>query len=305
MVRDYCCVSIPMELFCYKKVQKIIMETPEPILDVLEPNVKINKSSRGEIESVEYFLANSINKKVFYNGASICKIEYYKKNQMFLKEEFSNEKLIRKSLYNDSYLESVTNYKYNSKGKIIELQKSINNNEYQASYGYDDLHRVNSRKIYVNNSLWIDQHYRFDILDRISEYVDSNQRVKVTKIDTHNRLVSYIIMDKFSNEIIINNRFSEGCYLSTDVILNGHSTTVCDTSYVDNVILKRPYTSENDLDLIISNLIKSFSNQNNKSLINAEECSKKNDEIVNTNVLSRAYPISMRKRALYYFSNGL
>lgn len=305
MVRDYCCVSIPLELFCYKKVQKIVTEVQEPITNVLEPNVKINKSSRGEIESVEYFLGDSINKKVFYNGASISKIEYYKKSLLFLKEEYSEEKLVKKTIYKDSFLESVTNYTYNAKNKIVELQKNINNDEYKAIYGYDDLSRVNSRKIYVNKILWIDQHYRFDILDRISEYVDSNQRVKVTKMDTCNRLVSYVVTDKFNNEMTINNKFTDGCYLSTDVILNGHLTTVCDSSYVDNVILKRPYTSENDLDLIISNIIKSCSPQKTSQTTINEARIRKSDEIINSNLLSKVYPMSIRKRALYNFSNGL
>lgn len=299
MVRDYCCVSIPLELSCYKKVQKIISEEPAPIKCTLEANVKVNQSLRGGIESVEYFMDNSTTKKVFYCGSSIKKICYYKKQELYLQEEYFEEKLVKKFSYNADILISTTRYKYDDKGRICELKKNVNKDEYVALYGYDDLGRVNSRKINVNNKLLIDQYYRFDILDRISEYIDGNQRIKVKKIDRNNRLISYVITDKIGNEINVTNRFTDSSYLSTDVSLNGHVTTICDTSYVDNVMLKKPYTDENDLDLIISNLMSIKTTESNSEDLDSKVNIQNSNDINNAGIKLRSLPISMRKRVLY------
>lgn len=296
MVRDYCCVSIPLELSCYKKVQKMMMDDAKPITCTLESNVKINQSLKGGIESVEYFMDNCISKKVFYCGSSIKKICYYKNKNLFLQEEYYEEQLVKKHSYNGDILVSTTSYKYNQKGKICEVKRLQKQDVYLVQYGYDDLGRINARKIFINDNLLIDQYYKFDILDRISEYIDGNQRIKVKKIDRNNRLISYTITDKIGNEIDVTNKFTDSGYLSTNVSLNGHLTTVCDTNYVDNVMLKKPYTDENDLDLIISNLMCNVNSEND--ITHTEQC----DCISATEsfgIQTRSLPISMRKRVLY------
>ena len=79
MTRDYFCVSIPMELSGYRKMHDFLSEpTINTIKSKLEPNVKINKTQKGEIESVEYFCMGNLNKKVYYKGSTISKIDYFK-----------------------------------------------------------------------------------------------------------------------------------------------------------------------------------------------------------------------------------
>ena len=97
------------------------------------------------------------------------------------------------------------------------------------------------------------------------------------------------------NKIVVENLYSSSTYKETNISLNGHSTTIKDTSYVDNIMLKRPYATENDLDLIIANLF----NEEKVSPTKREAHSEINAmDVIDSNIQYRTLPISMRKRLL-------
>ena len=97
------------------------------------------------------------------------------------------------------------------------------------------------------------------------------------------------------NKIVVENLYSSSTYAETKISLNGHSTMIKDTSYVDNIMLKRPYANENDLDLIIANLF----NEENVTPTKREAYSEVNAmDVIDSNIQNRTLPISMRKRLL-------
>lgn len=109
-------------------------------------------------------------------------------------------------------------------------------------------------------------------------------------------MISYVITDRMGNDITIENLFTERGYAYTNITLNGHSSTVKDTSYVDNVMLKKPYTSEDDLDLIIANL---FRGEKAMQAERENDAEKRSSSLIDKSIEFRALPISMRKRLLY------
>ena len=162
--------------------------------------------------------------------------------------------------------------------------------------------RVNSRIIKVNKNTVAEQRYRYDILDRIVEYKDENQTINVLKLNPKNELLSYTITDRNGNTISIINKYMCSDYIGTEIDLNGHKTTVNDKSYVDNVMLKKPYTSEDDLDLVISKMLnnsKSESESKPKLIPITRRGPNKDisDTIINNNLINsnKPLPISMRK----------
>ena len=80
-----------------------------------------------------------------------------------------------------------------------------------------------------------------------------------------------------------------------EIIVNGHSTTVKDTSYVDNIMLKKPYATEDDLDLIIANLFGGTGTRNSEESSVIKSSFKKAQQDIEPRIL----PISIRKRLLY------
>ena len=151
------------------------------------------------------------------------------------------------------------------------------------------------RKLYKNSEHINEQHYKYDILDRIIEYQDDNQHIVVNKISLNNELLSYVIIDRMGNKIVVENLYSSSTYAETKISLNGHSTTIKDTSYVDNIMLKRPYANENDLDLIIANLF----HEEKVTPTKREAYSEVNAmDVIDSNIQNRTLPISMRKRLL-------
>ena len=77
-------------------------------------------------------------------------------------------------------------------------------------------------------------------------------------------------------------------------MVNGHTTSVNDTSYVDNVMLKKPFATEDDLDIIKSNLFVGMDGTTQRAASESNAM-----DIIDDNIESRALPISLRKRALY------
>lgn len=301
MERDYCCVSIPLELSAFRKVQKNVHSVYDEIECDLSPSFKVCKSEKGAIEAIEYACADNVTKKIFYNGSTVIKTEYYKFGELYLIEEFKDEKIAKKLKYNASKLASETSYRYDNRGKLTKIIKQIGNEEFYINFGYDDIGRINSKKIYYNSQLVYDQFYKFDILDRISEYKDLNQHIKIHKMDRNNKLVSYTIIDKNENTIQITNYFNASYYNFTEIELNGHKTTLKDVSYVDNVMLKKPRADEDDIDLIISGLRErnttlspTTRNQLEAAFQRSTHCT------IDSSIKGKALPISQRKRNLFF-----
>ena len=114
------------------------------------------------------------------------------------------------------------------------------------------------------------------------------------KIGQNNELISYTITDRIGNVINVENHFADCGYICTSLKVNGHSTSVNDASYVDNVMLKKPFATEDDLDIIISNL---FTGMDTVTQRTASEDNAMS--LINNSIEIRTLPISLRKRALY------
>ena len=293
------CVSIPMELkvFCKKTEHVFISKVPK-----MQNNfgIKLFKKPNGEIEYAAYYSdSGELVKKVFYDGFKIITTEHFRNGKLHLKEYFSSDKLIRKINYDKNLnIASTVEYNYNRQDKISSVKKTLDKNIYLVEYGYDEFRRVNSRKIHFNGECINEQKYRFDILDRIVNYSDNNQNVNVLQISPKNELIYYKIIDKMNNEISVINHFNTNGYKNTDISLNGHTISITDRSYVDNIMLKKPYTSEDDLDLIISKML----NNNTSEFKTTRTKTDSLDDMINCSIQSRTLPISIRKRLLYNMS---
>ena len=182
--------------------------------------------------------------------------------------------------------------------RITEICKESKKQKAVVKYEYDSIGRIISRTVVLNESHSFHQTYRYDILDRVIEYKDENQHIVVNNISKKNELLSYSITDKIDNEILVTNHFTELGYINTEFTLNGHSTTVKDTSYVDNVMLKRPCANEDDLDLIISGLYNCSANMPRNT--DKEDIVRRNSmSLIDKNIELKTLPISIRKRVLY------
>lgn len=254
MTQNYLCISIPEELQEFLKAVTVIDEINE------KPNnfgVETIKDELGNITCTAYYSnSGELIKRVYYNGSSVSSIEHYRNNILYSQENYSSGKIIKKTLYNTDG-EEINEIKYKYEGdRIIYIQKKVNDEVYSVDYGYDELNRVNSRIIKSGSETISEQLFRYDILDRIVEYRDSNQCISVHKVNSHNELISYTIRDAIGNIIEVNNKYMCTDYIGTEITINGHKTTVKDRMYVDNVMLKKPYTNEDDLDFALSNQIK-------------------------------------------------
>ena len=307
MDQDYLCISIPTELQQYTKIVSNINDNTEhPIKEVnTDFGVKLIKDDKGNLIHAAYYSeSGELLKKIFYDGPTVSSIEHYRYNLLCSIEKYNNGKITRKTKFNRFRKPiCIVNYEYNRKDQITAIRKFANDNRYEVEYGYDELMRVNSRIIKVNNNIVTEQRYRYDILDRIVEYKDENQTITVKKLNPKNELLSYSITDKVGNTIIIINKYLCSDYIGTEIELNGHKTTVCDKSYVDNIMLKKPFTSEDDLDLVMSKMI--YKN-NHERTSNIAPITKRtsNTDITNVvineniNISTKPLPISMRKLRL-------
>ena len=297
MVKNLC-VSIPIELRKYQKVS----ENKDIILknSTLPFGVKIIRNALGEVEHSAHYSDNGeLLKKVFYKGSSVVSISHYRNQCLSAKEEFIDNKITNKRIYDkEGNIISTTRYCYNRKDKIVSIKKICGDDIYFVEYGYDELERVNSRKISCNTKVIREQTYRYDILDRIVEYKDENQTIKIMRISSKNELISYTITDKIGNNIYITNNIDIcGNYDNTEISLNGHKIKVKDKSYVDNIMLKKPYTTEDDLDFVIANLL-----AEPPKITNRENINEITDKIISGKVeaiQAKTLPISIRKRLLY------
>ena len=296
MTIEYFGLTLPPELSDYGTFQNLT----EPDVEVeLMSEVEVNRDLRGRILSVNYYSPNQeLIKQKFYHGMSVSYINYYSQNRLCSKEEYDEDRLVTKTVYHkNGSMAYEIKYEY-EKAKLSHISKRTSENEIVIKYVYDELDRIISRKIYLDNRPVSEQKYNYDILDRIKEYKDENQRIVVKNVSAKNELLSYSITDKIGNEIEINNHFTEYGYTDTEITLNGHSITVNDTSYVDNVMLKKPYASDDDLDLIISSLMK----HSMPSVVRTDSMdvlNRKSMGLIDKNIQIKTLPISIRKRVLF------
>lgn len=295
------CVSVPEELKCFCKKSPEIMNFISKCPTPKNFGVKLFKAKDGRLEYAAYYSDyGEILKKVYYKGSSVVYIEHFRMENLFYSENFEEDQLIKKCFYNkEQKIISEILYEYNRQKNITCITKNNKTNTYKVEYGYDELNRVDSRILYYDNKVVNKQKYKFDILDRIVEYSDLNQKVNVLKVSPSNELINYIITDTMDNEIIVFNWFDTKGYSRTDVTLNGHKISIVDRSYVDNVMLKKPYTTEDDLDLIISRI---FNDTQQECVTKRSSSLDVSNEFIENSIQARVLPISIRKRIFYNMS---
>lgn len=263
------------------------------------PLVEENRDFSGKIKSINYYnLDQEIEKQVYYDGNSISLIRYYSNGKLKYIEDFENDTLKSKSFYNSKGLKLYTiSYKYSEFGNITNIQKNINDREICLAFKYDLLNRITERTIYLDNDKISTQSYSYDVLNRIITYKDDNQEIYVKKYED-DMLISYSITDKMGNETVVKNNFMQEIYLNTTLVSNGQINTIKDVCYVDNVMLKKPKASEDDLDLILSKLLVKSDNSINTINMNLS-VNRKSINLIDENIKIKTLPISIRKRVLY------
>lgn len=300
MLDSYYRLSVPEDLSTYYRVTDVIrkMDVQESIN--FNSDVVVARDSQGCISSVSYFTSeHDLVKEVFYKGEDISKINYYRGKILYSTEGYKDGLLALKFIFkSNGYLDHSFEYEYNKKSQISSICKKLQGREVLVVYKYDEFDRIMLRKIYLNSEKVLEQYYGYDILDRIKEYKDDNQHIIVNSVSQKNELLSYVITDKMGNEIKIENHFTERGYTETEITVNGHCSKVKDTSYVDNVMLKKPYTNEDDLDLIIANLF-GGAKPMQTTRTRENEVEKRSVNLIDKGIEQRVLPISMRKRLLY------
>lgn len=294
------CVSIPLELQSYKKTSKISFISKN--YDVKQNfGIKIIKKPDGKVNyTAHYTDSGELFKKCYYEDNDIVKISHFRSDKLFCTEDYESEKLKRKTFFtNDGEIKSEIFYEY-SGSNIKSIKKLQTKTLYEVIYGYDELDRINKRTIKINDETVSEQRYKFDILDRLLEYQDSNQKIEILRMSPKNQLIYYKITDKIGNNISVTNNFDSGRYKYTEISLNGHKMTISDINYVDNIMLKKPYATEDDLDLIIANLFSS--NSIECSVTKRPNVMDMASQLIQDNIQLRTLPISIRKRILYNMS---
>lgn len=285
-------LTIPQELVKYFHSDSALIEENLNFTS----NVEVVRDSEGKISSLKLYSPDKeLIKTLCYENSKIVLVNNFRQNLLYSSDKYNNGLLIEKNVYrkNGSLAYTIT-YEYNREKRLNRIYKKTLNIELLVGYRYDSFGRIIEKNISFNGKQTTKQEYRYDVLDRIVEYKDSKQKILVNKISQNNELISYTITDKIDNVISVENHFADCGYICTTLIVNGHSTSVNDASYVDNVMLKKPFATEDDLDIIISNLFTGMdiATQRTTSESNAMD-------IINNNIENRALPISLRKRALY------
>ena len=254
-----------------------------------------NKDHWGRTVSENYYSKddNSLIKEVFYMGKSIAKINYYKDEVLYKTEEFK-EGAASKILYNKH---GGVTYRidYDKKNRIQNVIK-YGDNELSVTYEYDKSNRIIMIKSFINKLAVSTQFYVYDKLGRVVEYKDDNQVIKIADIGKGNGVASYTIIDNIGHETHVNNSFDEEGYVSTEIVSGYETINVEEESCANNIMLKKPDLSENNLDTITSNLFKSVKSNNTNYAIILKRTSSKQ---TNNNMKSQVLPITIRKRFLY------
>ena len=302
MGKEYLGIPIPEELQQFKK-NMVCPKNENNVVQMSNFGVKVVKDALGNPMHSEYYSeSGELLKKIFYKGSSISTIEHYRNSMLYSQEEYKEGLLSRELTFN-YYGEIITTirYNYNKNNQITAVRKAVKEARYDVEYGYDELNRVNSRILKYNNEVIEEQKYRYDILDRVIEYSDRNQFITVHKVNQYNDLICYTIADNAGNTIAVVNKFLCNEYIGTELDLNGHKTTVKDKCYVDNIMLKKPVTTKDDLDFAMSAVMKKM--QENNTELATKRISEKDiiEKIIGDNLNQielKVLPISMRKLQL-------
>lgn len=304
MAKDLLGISIPEELVKYsKKPHFYDNNNSEALINYCrnENGNIISYNSCGEIKEISYYsFLNCLIKKVFYDGGNIKRIEYYQNNKKYEEEFFDAELVTCKKKYSkDGNVTNTYNINYNRSGNVTKITRMSKDRVIVANYGYDELNRVNRRIFTCENVTLLEQNYRYDIVDRLVEYRDGQQKFIIKEIDSKNHLISYVIIDKMGDEILVTNIFDEDKYIESSVCVNGHCAKVRNKKYVDNIMLKKPYTTTDDLDLIISNIMRECSIPTTSRVRYQDALDKTSQNIIDNNIEIKTLPISIRKRIMY------
>ncbi len=284
-------LEIPQELKQYQLISK--EDTTECLInDILAGYLNSNEK---HVERAEYYSANGeLLKRTLFDGNSVQKEMYFINGRICTEKEFDkNNVSVQKNFDKDGNIICTTLYIYRNR-LIISIIKKKHNNEYKISYSYDEAKRIINRSIYINQELVNKQIYCYNRDNRVKEYQDDNQCIKVFEETPQNELVKYVVTDILGNEISVYNHFENSEYIETEITLNGHKTILKDKNYIYNQILQKPDANEEDLDLVILNLYKQVKTPTKcKNNINIISSFIKNKEAYN-NIL----PITIRKHAL-------
>ena len=259
-------------------------------------DIEVVRNSNGKISCIKLYSPDKeLIKTLCYENSKIVLVNHFRQNLLYSSDRYNNELLIEKNVYRrNGALAYTINYEYNREKRLNRICKKALNRELLVGYRYDSFGRIIEKNISFNGKQRTKQEYSYDVLDRIVEYKDTKQKILVNKISQNNELISYTITDRINNVISVENHFADCGYICTTLVVNGHSTTVNDTSYVDNVMLKKPFATEDDLDIIISNLFTGLNTATQRA-----GCYSNAMDIINNNIENRALPIALRKRALY------
>lgn len=295
MVDSFINISIPETMRCYCKMleEAEAYSTQKP--EITDFGVKLFKNSDGELEFAAYYSdIGELLKKIYYDGSVMSYIEHFRNNIISMREDYLEGKIKKRCKYDNAgnIISNIT-YEYDKHNRVTAIEKMLKENIYRIEYGYDELQRVNSRKLIVNKDEINKQFYRYDILDRIILYKDKNLSITVKQMGHKNELIYYIISDKLLNEISIYNRFVNYEYIDSEININGHRKVFKDKSYIDNIMLKKPYTREDDLDFMISIMYKTETAQSV-----TKEIAHVNEFRISNFMQSEILPISIRKSQL-------
>lgn len=298
MLDSYYRLEVPADLARYYHVTDVFNRVDEAKNVDLCSDLVVERDNSGHVVSVKYYTPDrELAKEVCYKGSEICKINRFQSGVLYSVEEYKDGYVALKYVYTkNGNLVHTYEYEHNKKGEIISVCKKSGIRNILAVYKYDDFGRIIKRKLFLNDDKILEQHYGYDILDRITAYTDDNQRIVVNKFSKKNELLSYVITDKMNNNIRIENDFIGEEYRSSRITINGHCSTIKDISYVDNIMLKKPYAGEDDLDLIIANL---FGETGGSRIERAAAKESVSSNVHEKNIELRALPISIRKRLMY------
>ena len=261
--------TIPQELIKYYNPADVSNQNEQNF----SSNVEVVRNNEGKIFSLKFYSPDKdLVKSLCYEGAQITQVNYYRQNLLYCSDKYNDSLLLEKTVYRkNGVVAYIINYEYNKEKRLVRICKKTLNREFLVGYKYDTFGRIIEKNISFNG-----------------------KQIKVDKINQNNELISYRITDKIGNVIGVENHFADCGYICTTLVVNGHSTTVNDTSYVDNVMLKKPYAKEEDLDIIISNLFAGMDTT-------TQRMSGSNNAInlIEQTIETRTLPISLRKRALY------
>ena len=295
MAKVFCGINIPEEAdeFSFTPIHLAVFSS-----------VETRKDTSGNIVEVDYYHLDNILKKVKYADGSVSEVIYFREGNLEKKQLYEEGRLNKEYVYKtNGEVLYLLEYEYNL-NKLFSITQTFGLNSRKVEFGYDFMGRITERKIYSDDNPVLNQKYFFDALDRVSGYEDDYFSFMVGKFTQNNQLQTYRITDKMKNEVIVTNNFEDKNYIDTEISVNGSKKNVKDTSYLENIIMKKPTKNMEELDLIISKL---YDNKEQEYSMATRRPSATSEERLESNLVniieyktkSKPLPISLRKRALY------